>query len=189
MSAVVKALRQPVAVASVHNTPLRKSRYGTDPDKRLKIALGASLILHGIILSIQFGFPMVPRIFQDKPLEVVLVNSKTKERPRDAQAMAQNNLDGGGNTDENRRAKTPLPVSQQQREGAQLESSQQRVKELESQQRALLTMLTPSPNKQTVTTPKEIQPETPKEQSGLDLASSALAMVSPRLASRSLTSS
>ena len=37
-------------------------------------------------------------------------------------------------------------------------------------------MLTPSPNKQTVTTPKEIQPETPKEQSGLDLASSALAM-------------
>ena len=42
-------------------------------------------------------------------LEVVLVNSKSATRPDKADALAQANLDGGGNTDENRRAKTPLP--------------------------------------------------------------------------------
>ena len=38
------------------------------------------------------------------------------------------NLDGGGNTDENRRAKSPLPASRLQKEGNQLESAQQRVR-------------------------------------------------------------
>src|SRR6476661_4335432 len=41
---------------------------------------------------------------------VVLVNSKSRSRPAKADVHAQANLDGGGNTDENRRAKTPLPV-------------------------------------------------------------------------------
>ena len=49
---------------------------------------------------------------QDKnpSLEVALVNAKTGAKPTKADMLAQANLDGGGNTDANRRAKTPLPV-------------------------------------------------------------------------------
>ena len=46
------------------------------------------------------------------PLEVVLVNAKTRERPAKAEVLAQANLNRGGNVDENRRAKTPLPVTE-----------------------------------------------------------------------------
>jgi protein TonB len=44
-----------------------------------------------------------------QPMHVVLVNSKSKSRPVTADALAQANLDGGGNTEEDRQAKTMLP--------------------------------------------------------------------------------
>ena len=53
-------------------------------------------------------------------LDVILVNSKSATRPEEAQALAQANLDGGGNTDEDRRAKTPLPVTAKPRAGDDL---------------------------------------------------------------------
>jgi len=43
-------------------------------------------------------------------LQVVLVNSKSKTKPSNADALAQASLDGGGNTEENKQAKTPLPA-------------------------------------------------------------------------------
>ena len=46
-----------------------------------------------------------------------------------AQALAQANLDGGGNTDENRRAKTPLPPTQQALTGSDVQQMQRRVRE------------------------------------------------------------
>ena len=42
----------------------------------------------------------------------MLVNAKTQERPAKADVLAQANLDRGGNVDEPRRAKTPLPVTE-----------------------------------------------------------------------------
>jgi protein TonB len=45
-----------------------------------------------------------------QPLQVVLVNSKSNSKPLNADAWAQYNLDGGGNTPEDRRAKSPLPL-------------------------------------------------------------------------------
>jgi hypothetical protein len=45
-----------------------------------------------------------------QPLEVTLVNSKSGNRPSNATAYAQSNLEGGGNTEEDHRAKTPFPV-------------------------------------------------------------------------------
>jgi protein TonB len=56
-----------------------------------------------------------------------------------SQALAQANLDGGGNTDENRRIKTPLPPTQQQTAGNEIEQMQRRVRELEVQQKKMLT--------------------------------------------------
>ena len=53
-----------------------------------------------------------PRKLADRgpPLEVALVNAKSTQKPTKADILAQANLDGGGNTDADRRAKTPLPA-------------------------------------------------------------------------------
>ena len=71
-----------------------------------------SIALHAFLL---FGIALVlpdPRSAANflQPLQVVLVNSKSKSKPVQADALAQHNLDGGGNTAEDRRAKSPLPT-------------------------------------------------------------------------------
>jgi len=141
----------------------------------LWLAMGASVLVHGALLSLNFSFPNASRAVKDKALEIILVNSKSARRPSDAQALAQTNLDGGGNVDENRRAKTPLPPSARQQAGADLEQKQQRVQALEAQQQKLMAQ---ARSKRT-TAPQELreaQPEPSPTLSGRELASSALAM-------------
>ncbi len=144
-------------------------------ERNLWLAVGVSLFLHAVVLSVQFKFPDASRAFKDMALDIILVNSKSARKPGEAQARAQARLDGGGNTDENRRAKTPLPPSAKQQTGADIEQSKRRVKELEAQQQRLLakerskTSAAPAPA-------KEPAPETVPGVSGLDLAQNALAM-------------
>lgn len=107
--------------------------------------VGISLVLHALLLSIHFKFPEALKFSSTQPLEVILVNAKTKEKPSKARALAQANLDGGGNTDQDRRAKTPMPVMKTQEPGKDLAAAQRRVKELEAQQKQLLAMAKPSP--------------------------------------------
>lgn len=145
-------------------------------NRRLRVTLVASLLIHVVLLSLHFAFPSVERLAKDKPLEVVLVNSKSQARPQDAQALAQANLDGGGNTDLDRRAATPLPVSRQQKEGNQLEAAQQRVHQLEARQRALIAQTRSVNLAPTQPQAREVQPEAPPEPTGIDLSSSAMAM-------------
>jgi protein TonB len=48
----------------------------------LQIALGASFAVHAVLLTVRFVDPEgFNRVFQDTPLEVILVNAKTNERP------------------------------------------------------------------------------------------------------------
>lgn len=147
----------------------------TPPNRRLWIAIGASLLLHGLLLTLNFKFPDASRTMKDKALEIILVNSKSARKPSEAQALAQNRLDGGGNVDENRRAKTPLPPSERQQAGADLEQKQRRVQELEARQQQLMTEAkskrTAVPQQQA-----EAQQEPTPTLSGRELASSALAM-------------
>ncbi len=86
---------------------LAQSRYG----RVALIALGASIAAHAIVLAVHFS-PFDFNRFRDKgpALEVALVNAKSQTRPTKADILAQANLDGGGNTDQKRRAKSPLPV-------------------------------------------------------------------------------
>ena len=107
-------------------------------DRLLGAALGLSLALHAVVLAVHFKFPDAIRWKADnQALEVVLVNAKTRERPAKAEVLAQANLDRGGNVDEPRRAKTPLPVTRQA-EGKDLADAQRRVQQLEAQQQRLL---------------------------------------------------
>jgi protein TonB len=81
-------------------------------DRTLALAVVASLLLHGTLLATSVVAPRdANRSAAPQPLEVVLVNARTVQAPVKADVRAQVNLDGGGNTDARRRAKTPLPQS------------------------------------------------------------------------------
>ncbi len=108
-------------------------------DRVLAVALVFSVLLHAVLLSMQFKFPD-PLRWQSsaQPLEVVLVNAKTRDKPSKADVLAQANLDRGGNVDEDRRAKTPLPVIEPRKPGRDLADAQRRAQQLEAQQQKLL---------------------------------------------------
>ncbi|HEU6454695.1 MAG TPA: energy transducer TonB, partial [Roseateles sp.] len=64
----------------------------------LQIALAFSVGVHAALLSLRIAAPEAfNRIFQDTPLEVVLVNTRSSEPPTKAAVLAQANLAGGGN--------------------------------------------------------------------------------------------
>ena len=104
-----------------------------DPQSRLLTqAILVSLLLHALVLSIRFQMPDVNRFAANTPMEVVIVNSKSKSRPTNAQVLAQANLDGGGNTDEARRAKSNSATLEQNRPGNDVRDAQRRVEDLET---------------------------------------------------------
>src|SRR5476649_2128498 len=151
---------------------------GMDPSSRsFTLALGLSILLHAVALSIHFK---LPDILRDKyllpPLDIVLVNSKTRAKPVKADLLAQANLDGGGNTDENRRAKTPLPVLKEAQPGTDAKRAARRVQELEAQQLKIMTQVQAAKSITTADQPKPAPAaEAPQLQvSGQDLATSAL---------------
>ena len=77
----------------------------------LQLALGASIAVHGVLLSVRFVDPeSFNRVFEDTPLEVILVNARTNEKAEKAKAIAQASLAGGGDTEKGR-ATSPLPPS------------------------------------------------------------------------------
>lgn len=113
---------------------------GLDQRSRILTAsVAASVLLHVVLLSVHFKFPDDLRWKSgEQALDVILVNARTR-RPARSEALAQANLDGGGDTEQARRAKTPLPVIDPRNPGRDLAKAQRRVRELEAQQRKLLT--------------------------------------------------
>jgi protein TonB len=140
-------------------------------------AIAASIALHAVLLSLHFKFPDSLRWnAANAPLDVVLVNAKTREKPSKADVLAQANLDRGGNVDENRRAKTPLPVMEPREPGKDLAEAQRRVQQLEAQQQRLIAQTRDSRAR----VPAEVEKQAPSEvpsthQNGRDLADLSLA--------------
>ena len=130
-------------------------------DRLLAIAIGVSLLLHLVVLTIHFS-PIVLKQIKDKgpPLEVALVNAKTAAKPAKADVLAQHNLDGGGNTDADRQAKTPLPVLPKNAPDQQIAVATQKVDELEKQTRELMTQLRNAPVAQTLQAPTDARERT-----------------------------
>lgn len=107
----------------------------------LQLALGISLALHAAVLSVRFVHPQAfERVFQDTPLEVILVNAKSQERPEKAQAIAQASLAGGGEAAQGR-ATSPLPYSALTAVGEDFEEAQRKLDAMQEQQAILLTQL------------------------------------------------
>ena len=105
-------------------------------------ALGWSVLLHMVVLAIHFSPVKVPTFDRNgPPLEIALVNAKSESRPTKADILAQANLDGGGNTDANRRAKSPLPAPLKDSATQDLSLATQQVAALEQRSRELMTQL------------------------------------------------
>jgi len=107
----------------------------------LQIALGVSIAVHAVLLTVRFVDPeRFNRIFQDTPLEVILVNAKSNERPEQAKAIAQASLAGGGEAEKGR-ATSPLPPSALTELGDASEDAQRKVEAMQEQQTLLLAQL------------------------------------------------
>lgn len=107
----------------------------------LQIALIVSVAVHAVLLSVRFVAPeSFNRIFEDTPLEVVLVNSRTTTAPDQAQAIAQATLAGGGDA-ERGRATSPLLPSPQPEVGDAQDESRKQIEQLQETQQQLLTQV------------------------------------------------
>lgn len=108
----------------------------------LQAALLFSLAAHAALLAIRFADPAAfDRLFQDTPLEVILVNAKSNERPDQAQAVAQASLAGGGDAAAGR-ATSPLPPAARADIGDAMEEAQRQVEAMHQQQTLLLAQVT-----------------------------------------------
>jgi protein TonB len=108
----------------------------------LHIALGVSIAVHAVLLTVRFVDPEAfNRVFEDTPLEVILVNSRSNEKPEKATAIAQASLAGGGDA-ERGRATSPLPPSALTDVGdAAEEESARKLQSLQEQQSLLLSQV------------------------------------------------
>lgn len=137
-----------------------------------------SVLLHlFVIFGLSFTVPAL-RDLQDSapPLNVVLVNAKSVAKPLKADALAQHNLDGGGNTDAKQRASSPLPAVSQDTQTVELQRAQQRVATLERETRQVLSRKGAS-SEVDITPGKPAPPATePASPDGMDLMQRSLAI-------------
>ena len=137
----------------------------------LQKAVAVSVLLHAVVLSVRFTDPVrFDRLFQDTPLEVVLVNAKSKDKPEHAKAIAQASLAGGGELEKGR-ATSPLPPSALTSIGDAAEEAQRQVEALQVEQTQLLaqirkelaTLPLPEPS-QAANSPADVQREEKRRQ-------------------------
>ncbi len=132
----------------------------------LQLALAVSVAVHAALLTVRFVHPEgFNRVFQDTPLEVILVNTRSDQRPEKATAIAQASLAGGGDA-ERGRATSPLPPSAIARIGDSPDEDERRIEALKQQQNQILAQVRkqlaslPPPDLQAVnTSPESIERE------------------------------
>ncbi|WP_342620714.1 TonB family protein [Rhodoferax sp. GW822-FHT02A01] len=136
------------------------SKYST-----LQLALGASLAVHGVLLSVRFVDPeSFRRVFEDTPLEVILVNARTNEKSDKAKAIAQASLAGGGDAEKGR-ATSPLPPAPLTDTGETLEMvNASKLQSLQEQQSVLLSTVQEQIARLPQPEPKELSNKTEAQQ-------------------------
>jgi protein TonB len=139
----------------------------------LQIALGISIAAHALLLTVRFVDPEAfNRVFQDTPLEVILVNARTTEQPDKATAIAQASMAGGGDADSGR-ATSPLPpalisesgeVTEDQQEQRKLQNLQELQNLMLAQVKSQLAGLPPPDPTQPELSPDRIEREAKRRQ-------------------------
>ncbi|WP_323011893.1 TonB family protein [Castellaniella sp.] len=122
-------------------SPLSLQLLQPSPEGRSRMALALllSVCAHGLLLLWHQATPPPPP--RTAPLEITLVNSRSPQAPLNPQALAQHDLDGGGDQTEGMAATvlphtTDAPVNE-----TVLEAARSRQAELEAEQQRLLTQL------------------------------------------------
>ncbi len=124
-------------VSSLNVGPLQHSSH-----RGLSWALGVSVAVHAGLVGFRFAAPEAyNRVFQDTPLEVMLVNARSQEHPQQAQVLAQVRLAGGGDVPEVRISSSPLPPAKNADPGMDISAAQKKIEVLKLQQMRLLTQL------------------------------------------------
>ena len=124
----------------------------------LQLALGASIAVHGLLLSVRFVDPEAfNRVFEDTPLEVILVNARTNEKADKAKAIAQASLAGGGDAEKGR-ATSPLPPSAFNDVGETLEMvNANNLQNLQEQQSVMLSEVKQQIARMVLPDPKDLR--------------------------------
>jgi protein TonB len=132
-------------------------------DRLLAWAFGISVGLHALVLSIHFAPIVIKDLGRSTPIEVALVNAKSKDKPTKADVLAQANLDGGGNTDADRRAKSPLPVLPKDSAQNEITLATQKLDDLERRAKEMLSAMRSAQSVAVAPTPTEAtdRPELP----------------------------
>jgi len=109
----------------------------------MQVAVVASIAFHGIaIVGLGFKLPKITGAqAPHNVMDVVLVNSRSATRPDKADALAQSNLDGGGNTDQKLRASSPFPTVDDRDPSREMKAAQNRVRQLELEAKELMTRM------------------------------------------------
>lgn len=139
-------------------------------------AIAISLVVHTGVLALRFVPFEFKKTDDQVALEVALVNATSKTKPTKADVLAQANLDGGGNTDANRRAKSPLPVLAKDSAQNSITVAQERVRALEQQTKELLTQLKSNPVAAPQPAPADAPPPTNLPSANQLMAATAEAM-------------
>jgi protein TonB len=139
----------------------------------MMVAIAFSVVAHAALLAVRFVAPDAFKIEPADPgLEVILVNAKHAKRPIKADALAQANLDGGGQADAGR-SKSPLPDMRKTENGDSLKAMQRKIAELEDKQQNVLTQARKSNYKAPPVTEKD-KPD--PSRTGADLLESSKAI-------------
>lgn len=108
----------------------------------LQIAVGVSLLLHAGLLVFRLADPQgFDRLMTQMPLDIILVNARSNAgAPDKPQALAQANLQGGGDVAQGR-SQSPLPMSERNQSGQADDAATARLRQLKQQQSALLAQV------------------------------------------------
>lgn len=102
-------------------------------------AMLASALAHALVIGgLRFTMPSPKRIPAVEPIEIALVNQKTRSAPAKPDVLAQVDQDGGGNTDAKQRAKSTLPAA---RHDPVLEQKLEQQKQLEEKAARLMSQI------------------------------------------------
>ena len=133
----------------------------------MQLALAISISLHAAVLGVRIVDPEdFNRVFQDTPLEVILVNARSSEAPTKAQAIAQANLAGGGEAQAGI-ATSPLPPSPSESVGDDQSDAAKAIQQMQLMQQQILTQIrreiaampVPDPRKASMTQSEREQEE------------------------------
>lgn len=108
----------------------------------MQIAIVVSLLLHAGLLVFRWADPQgFDRLMTQMPLDIILVNARSNAgAPDKPQALAQANLQGGGDVAQGR-AQSPLPMSERRQSGQANDASTAKLRQLKQQQSALLAQV------------------------------------------------